>query len=338
MRRGVVPVIVDYGKRLYIIGENHAESAPRRDEEKSFLTAITGSDNYWTEEEFPDDQFGFGDTKEARALHAAALLIAYFEGMADHAHKLLADWTLPPASAQAPIPPETRPQPNATSPSQTLPSKPPPVQIQEQEAAFSRLLGDDIAQVVWSWNYLSVVWTETSDSVVNDLTKKAFDNVESEFSQYFTALRKATDSLVGNNAVRLDLLSKIAAKSGLDTMKFKDPHALADQLRMERSNLMGSAAMKSKRAGVWKIGYSHVTDILQGSPEVRSKLNIVSRNNFNQQLETWLAQGRKLDGSLASGLKTEAPQARKIGITKTPARTFTAETTGQKKTGQDEDD
>src|SRR4051794_17188853 len=81
-------------KKLNIVGETHTESDVRRDAEKQFCLAKTGSANYWTEAAFPDLPEGgqqqaqgdpAADLMEFRATHGAAMLIAAFDKLGDEA-------------------------------------------------------------------------------------------------------------------------------------------------------------------------------------------------------------------------------------------------------------
>jgi len=313
-----------YGQWLYIVAENHAESDLRREEEKRFLRTMTGSANYWEEDEFPGLGGGIADKMEVRALHSAALLIAYFQVMADEATKLLQGWP-PPASApvQAPSRAILRKEPLVQDRTKAGEAMKRANQMAGNQVAFTRFVHDDLAQTMWYWRYLSRVWTQTTDPDVNAVAQAAFDNVESAFNQFFDSLRKATDTLAGNSDARdarVSLLKTIVAKGGLDGADPADPHAVADLLRKKRSDLMGATAVQSPQAGAWKIGSLHVADILNGNADIRANLHIVSRVNFNQQFEAWQAQGEALDESLAKGLRTEAPKraaklARKVDNT-----------------------
>jgi hypothetical protein len=302
--------IPGYGQWLYIVAEDHAESDPRREEEKRFLRSITGSANYWEEDELPGLEAGIADKMEVRALHSAALLIAYFQVMADEASKLLQGWP-PPASApvQAPSRAILRKEPVVQDRTIAGEAMKRANQMDGNQVAFTRFVRDDLAQAMWYWRYLSRVWTQTADPDVNTVAQAAFDNVESAFNQFFDSLRKATETLAGNSSARdarVSLLKTIVAKGGLDGADPGNPRAVADLLRKKRSDLMGATAAKSRQAGAWKIGYLHVADILNGNADIRANLHIVSRVNFNQQFEAWRAQGETLDESLANGLRTEA--------------------------------
>lgn len=305
--------IPGYGQWLYIVAEDHAESDPRREEEKRFLGTMTGSANYWEEDEFPGLGAGIADKMEVRALHSAALLIAYFQVMADDASKLLQGWPPPPPPApiQAPTRAVLRKEPLVQDRAKAGEAMKRAIQMDASQVAFTRFVRDDLAQAMWYWRYLSRVWTQTTDPDVNMVAQAAFDNVEGAFNQFFDSLRKATETLAGNSdarKARVSMLKTIIEKGGLDGADPEDPHAVAGLLRKKRSDLMAVAAAKSVQAGVWKIGYLHVADILNGDTDLRASLHIVSRANFNQQFEAWRAQGETLDESLAKGLRTEAPK------------------------------
>src|SRR5215207_1765157 len=91
--------------KLNVVGETHTESDLRRDAEKRFALAKTGSTNYWTEAEFLDMYQKVGirsmrggqgqaqgdpaaDLMEFRAVHGAAMLIDRFEKLADEASRV----------------------------------------------------------------------------------------------------------------------------------------------------------------------------------------------------------------------------------------------------------
>ena len=86
---------------LNVVGKSHNESKPRRAAAKQFAKERTGSDNYWTEDEFPDMQANFGvreehqpdeqsgaDLMEYRAIHGVTLLIKESEKVVAVAAKI----------------------------------------------------------------------------------------------------------------------------------------------------------------------------------------------------------------------------------------------------------
>lgn len=105
---GASPVVLQralVANKLNVVGETHTESDVRRPVEKAFSKAMTGSDNYWTEAEFPDLHMAVSgrraraqaqpgrdanaDLMEFRAAHAAAMLIGQYEKTAQAAGALV---------------------------------------------------------------------------------------------------------------------------------------------------------------------------------------------------------------------------------------------------------
>lgn len=64
-------------RKLNLVGEDHDESHPRREQERQMLKEHYGfsTNQYWTEGEFKDDQDTYGDPKDLRALQAAVFML-----------------------------------------------------------------------------------------------------------------------------------------------------------------------------------------------------------------------------------------------------------------------
>ncbi|MET0236394.1 MAG: hypothetical protein ABW224_17230 [Kibdelosporangium sp.] len=247
------------------MGEDHAESKLRRDAERKFCLAKTGSADYWTEAEFPDlpkdgHQQAHGDPAadlmEFRATHGAAMLIAAIDRLGDEAVGVSAT----SASSAGPV-----------------------------VTAFDV----KVKKLMLTRDRIDRSWRPSSPDV-NLAVQAVYDSVESAFQAYNTAFLNAPPAKqlkaildFGNSRVALrDKVPALADAVGAVVANKRDAAELAKYMRTQRSTFMGLGAIFSKRkAGVWKVGDLHITDLTSGSSNVdQSRINIVSQDDFNHAL------------------------------------------------------
>jgi hypothetical protein len=252
--------------KLNIVGETHTESDPRRAEEKRFCLLKTGSADYWTEAQFPDlstdghQQYQgdpAADLMEFRATHGIAYLIAAIDRLGDEAVNVSAT----PANSAGPI-------------------------ISAFDAKVKKL--------ILMRDRVDRSWRPSSDSV-NRAVQAAYDDAERAFQAYNAAFQNAATSKqlkaildFGNSRIALrDRVPALADAVGAVISDKRDAAQLAEYMRTQRSTFMGLGAIFSKRTeGVWKVGDLHITDLTSGRSNVdRSRINIVSKEDFNAQLQ-----------------------------------------------------
>jgi hypothetical protein len=267
-RRTLVP------NKLNVVGENHAESKLRREDEKKFTKAI--SNNYWTEAEFPDlhqkmgsrkPRIGSGqgdpaaDLMEFRAAHGAAILIVRFEKLAAEAGSLVAK--TPVSSALA---------------------------------AIYAFVNESVRKFQQDRDRIAATWRQTTTTAVNRAAEAVYTNVESALQTYFTALRnappetqlKATKTLADTGAAVRDLVPPLEEAVGVPRSPNRNADALARDMRTQRSGFMLYAASISNQIGVWKVGDLHVADLLNGTVRVdTSQINVVTKEDFDAEFEAW---------------------------------------------------
>jgi hypothetical protein len=287
---------------LYIVGENHEESNARREEEKKFALARTGSSNYWTEDSFPGIAQGMADKMEVRALYSAALLAVHFQIMADGASRVVESWgpaaagwsaqtsTLPAttlgATAQKGLgqDQEAMKQIRDTLKKATGQAS----QIDDAQAAFTQFLNVNLSKVIQDLKYLERTWKLDSSAKEYFPVRAVFDHVDTVFKQYLLSLYGAVAALADSRAALLKVIPQLMAAADRPDLDSRDLGTLENYLRVERSRLMGEAAGASNAVGVWKVGDEHISDILRGALGVGApQLNIVSRDQFNTQFRAW---------------------------------------------------
>lgn len=266
-----LPSILVRGK-LNLVGEYHSESDERRKWEKAFAKQETGSDNYWIEDNFPDlhqkvgirekrggqEQAKGADLMEFRAVHAASMLIGAFEQLAGQASEV----------AKTPAP--------------------------SAKAMVYTFLNEKIRNFKDVEKRIKNTWQPTESADVNTAVNALFTYVENARATYLAALRdappeqllQATKDLADKSNALRDLLPPLVKAVGAP--KSADFATLAHDMRVERSTFMGLGAVWSKQVGVWKVGDFHIKDLTDGTVKIdASRINIVSREAFNQAFEPW---------------------------------------------------
>jgi hypothetical protein len=337
--------------RLFIVGEFHDESKPRRADEKKFVQAVTKSTDkteyYWTEAGFPDlevpaneaemvgektERTGIpmADKGELRALNAAALLISHFNIMAGKGDELAGAWDLRTQvwGAQVgdddPARPAVPAEHKATSrkgmaqigAEVNKPWLDQATEVKEAFAAYEGLASHDLSRVVQDWQHLSRAWKTTDDSGVNAATRAVFENVDRALKHYLLSLHEATKILVGNRAALIDLMKSVASAAGQPGWNDQDPAGLADYLQLQRSANMAHAARHTKKTGVWKVGEAHITDMRSGG--LAEGLSIVNRRDFNWQFEGWLSAQKQAEQP-ARNLSEQPARNKRATLQRSPA-------------------
>jgi hypothetical protein len=260
---------------LNVVGESHNESKLRRAEEKQFAKERTGSDNYWTEDEFPDMQANFGvreehqpdeqsgaDLMEYRAVHGATLLIKESEKVVAVAAKIgtIKIDNLTPDKVSS---------------------------FNAVIAKFDKSIEDFRQFAVRVRNSLTATMTEDVNKVVNAI----FDRVNGTCQAYAAAPKttpselRAAALMVSTKLLNLPKVLPLLEKvSGVATQQ----NTLSEQMRTQRSTFMGLAANNSGQVGVWKVGSLHVEDLLSGRSKVlRGRVNFVKKEDFNAEFDLW---------------------------------------------------
>jgi hypothetical protein len=254
--------------KLNIAGETHTESDTRRAEERQFCSSKTGSADYWTENDFPDLPLGGqqqahaepgADLMEYRATHGAAMLIIKFDKLGDEAINVSAT---PVNSAAAAI------------------------------GAFNT----EVRELMQFRDRVDGSWRPSSDAV-NSAVQAVYDNVKSAYQAYDAARRnalaqqqlKAVRDFANSRIGLRDLVPALADAAGARLADKRDAAELAKVMRRQRSTFMGLGAVFSKRkAGVWKVGDGHIQDLTDGTSKIdRSRINIVTKKEFNEELAAW---------------------------------------------------
>lgn len=252
---------------LNLAGEDHAESKPRRDKERAFCEAKTGSPDYWTEAEFPnwpkDEQYAStgdpaADLMEYRATHGAALLVARFYSLGDQAIGVSA---------------------------LDLSKAPPEVTAFNTKVQNLKLLRDRIDK---AWR-ASSSQVDAAVRAVYAAAEKAFTDYDAAFTNATTGKQQVAIRDFGNR--RVDLRKLVPALTAAVKAKIKDNSdaaALAAYMCVQRSNFMSLGAKLSNRTGVWKVGEGHIEDIKSGRSTVHMpEINVVTQAEFNQEYEVW---------------------------------------------------
>jgi hypothetical protein len=272
--------------KLHLVGESHAESDARRDTEKRFCRAVTGSANYWEEADFPVStdivrsggrktrtapdaapgvEFG-ADLMEYRAVHGAALLIDQFQKMAAAA-RLVARTAIPPGKAEA-----------------------------TENAAIAGFLTGEFRQLVLFRDRVRGTWQPTGTGPLNEATEAVYTTVQAAHRAFDRAVREgktgekvvAAGELAQKEAAVVACLPALAEAVGAPDQYRGSATQLADFMRYQRSSFMGLAAGFSKEIGVWKVGQLHVEDLLTGPSKVDlSRIRILTQKQFNDALQAW---------------------------------------------------
>lgn len=253
--------------KLNIAGETHTESDLRRDEERRFCLAKTGSADYWTEAEFPDLYEGktqpalgdpAADLMEFRATHGVAILISAFDELGDEGVTVAAT---PAASA----------------------------------AALLSAFDAKVQKLITARERVDRSWRPSTPKV-DSVVRNAHAKIESAYQAYEAKFRNAPTQQqltavrdFANGRVELrDLVPELADAVGAKLKDRRDGTELARYMRTQRSNFMGLGAVFSKRVGVWKVGDLHIQDLLDGTSKVdSSRINIITKGEFNQELDAW---------------------------------------------------
>jgi hypothetical protein len=292
--------------KLNIVGEYHDESNRRREDEKKFAEAATKSPGYWTEEQFPgasqeaDGQFA--DKAGVRALHSAAILAVHFQIMAEEADRVVKSWAPAAAGwfARTPELPAEKPKAQV----QRDPAQAQKVmketrqqlkqatgqadQVGDAQAAFTRFLNAHLSRVIQDRKYFGRTWQLDSATKEYLPVQAVFDSVDNAFRQYFISLYEAMEALSDSHASLLKVIPQLMVAADRPNLQSGDLSELENQLRLERSLLMGKAAGTSAQAGVWKVGEQHITDILSGTLDLDlSQLNVMTRARFNTLFRAW---------------------------------------------------
>jgi hypothetical protein len=269
------PPILVSGK-LNVVGEDHAESDPRRRLERLFCLDQTQNNNYWTEAEFLDlhEQVGIrgnrsgpvqppqrnasADLMEYRAVHGVAMLIKKFDELADAAGNAAASGDRTAVFAF----------------------------VQVNLRSFRK----DQKRVVNTW-------TPTASGDVNTAVQNVYDNINALLAKYVQVMRlalaknsvdiqlKATQVLANGRTAIDALLDPLLQAVGVP--KASNAGELAGEMRKQRSLAMGLATYTT-RIGVWKIGDGHIQDLLDGTAKVdMSRANFVTRDEFNTAFDAW---------------------------------------------------
>jgi hypothetical protein len=252
--------------RLNIVGETHTESDARRAEEIKFCLVKAGSADYWTEDKFPDlstdgvQQFQGdpgADLMEFRATHGIAYLVAAIDKLGDEAVNV----STTPVNSAGPV-----------------------VTAFDLKVKKLMVMRDRVDR---SWR--------PSSEAVNRAVQAAYDQAERAFQAYNTAFQNAPANKqlkairdFSNSRIALrDLIPALTAAVGAEISDNRDAHQLAEYMRTQRSIFMGLGAIFSMRKkGVWKVGDLHITDLTSGKSNVdRSRINVVSKEDFNAQLQ-----------------------------------------------------
>ena len=265
--------------KLNVVGETHTESDMRRPVEKEFSQAMTRSNNYWTEAQFPDLHLAIpgrqrraqaqpqrdakADLMEFRAVHAAALLVGQYELTARAAGVLAAnpEMTAPPVGTGLP-------------------------------PALRTFIDQDFRKLVKYKIRVEKAWKATQTEQVNSVVKDVFEYVEKIQGMFMKTMETPTERRKGLEFLRKanDLLKKHAtplAQAG----GVPGSTNVAQDMRVARSRWMGLAAELSNQKGVWKVGDLHVADVLDGTTQtLRVKANYERKATFNTELATWEAR------------------------------------------------
>ena len=280
--------------KLNLVGEDHAESGKRRDDEKKFVASVSANLGYWTESEFG------GDDAELRALHKAVLLTINFDVMASGASKILKD--LAPAALAWPAEAPERRAEASKVPAQESKAQAPKTmkeirkvikqanQFDQAQAMFMKFRNEDLTRII-SDRYSLEHRQKLTDAAKENVVQKVFENVDSAFGQYFGLIYKAMEALADRRGALLNLMPEVSTAMGWD---YQNVAELDTFLRRKRSWLMHNAAAESPMRGVWKVGEDHVTDLLDGPLRFDPKrVNVVTTGEFNQLFQQWQSSQRR---------------------------------------------
>ncbi|MBP2320349.1 hypothetical protein JOF56_000734 [Kibdelosporangium banguiense] len=260
--------------RFNLVGEDHAESKPRRDLERQFCEAKTNSKNYWTEAAFLDpheegqtapEGDSSADLMEYRAMHGVGLLLVQFEKLGDEAVTVS---TTPSVSAVSAV----------------------------------GVFAEKVKLIVPLRDRIDRSWRESTPEVTQAV-RTVCDNVVRVCQVYLDAVQgtsspglqlQATRKFANDRSAIRDLLPNLAKLAGanLKGEHERDARQLESYMRLQRSRFMGFGANQASGArtrGVWKVGNGHIDDLVSGRANVGTRfLNIVSQQDFNDELKAWL--------------------------------------------------
>ncbi|MFZ6723721.1 DUF4157 domain-containing protein [Undibacterium sp. Ji49W] len=252
--------------KLNVVGENHDESDPRREQEKTYTKSIIGDDaGYWGEADFAlGDKTGWGDPKHLRIANILELIHDFF--------KPLTKLGIIFSETEGPLPTEW---------------------VIKIKAAFAKSLAIHFERLI----------QEISVNV--QLIREGKDVLSQHMDRPFTAWAKEAIQLRRDLMQRIADID-LYLESGIDTkdLKFnlfgtsleieyfasKSINALQAEIPLaefERSMEMDSAASAAyARKGVWKIGQKHVDDIHFLHIGKEARYQVMNKADFNQLLNT----------------------------------------------------
>jgi hypothetical protein len=275
--------------KLNVVGENHAESGPRRDLEKAFAKEMTGNANYWTEADFLDLHQKVGirkmrggqgqaknpgaDLMEYRAVHGVAMLIDGFDKLCDEASRVAG------------------------------------ISDNSAKAAVTAFVTVNVKAFLNRRKRIVGTWEPTVSDSLDDAVQAVFDNVNAAvlavYDKTYNVLNLYLDLVAHEAAVDMqlaftqDLANERAAVDALlpplltaaGVPQTDNPVAVANDMRKQRSAYMGLATTVTDQVGVWKIGDLHIQDLMDGTVNIdMSRANFVTRDDFNQAYEAWKLQ------------------------------------------------
>jgi hypothetical protein len=242
---------------LNVVGEEHAESVPRRAAERAFVEATTGSSDYWTESQFPDpvrSDARPADRPEYRALHSAALLVKFVERLA---------------------PPKEFTLSSEEFASRVATWK------NTMKAGRKALAAMDVTAATVKKAVKAII--DAAEHAIGKYEGKSPREYPADAVAMVAALAQVTGPLLAN-------LTAAAGARGLDTAD-----RVESGIRALRSAVMWDAALKTVRLGVWKVGNGHVDDLAKWYLEPKegaanfhlSGVNVVPRKAFNAEFVPW---------------------------------------------------
>jgi hypothetical protein len=273
-----------------IVGETHSDSEPRRDLEKDFVRSVLGGGvGYWTETDFPDEQWqppsmsrkpraekakkgaSAADLTEYRGAHVATALVGAFVDLCAAA-SAVGDRTDDKAGA-----------------------------------AVAAFVGENLETFVAIKKRLKSSWKPTDPKTVPEsgrdqfikaeaAVQKTLDDIDSLLLSFIKSMRsarglegrlKALRTLGSGHDLAPVWLRPLSEAVGVSEKA--DPEKLEQQIQDERSRSMALGAIWSGKPGVYKVGNDHIKDLTTGGVKVdRSRVNIVSEEDFNREFKAWL--------------------------------------------------
>ena len=257
--------------RLNVVGENHVDSEPRRENEKKFVSAIISDGHYWMEHEFKTN-------KENGMEYGDPIILKIL----DHLER-------------------------AKQCGETLETT--ISMIEKMEIVLSNVglfigtnIFDAYACISYSAEQVSAVakhFSKSKDQYLNienlsDLLEN-FSDLVPPLPREFAKDKKSCCDILEVMKESIEVVNNVTECVEIVTKNMRErimsvvPDESCDNIVLVRSVAMHNAANSAyQEKGVWKVGMLHVKDIKRLG--IKPKYNLVSKDEFNREYEDWWSE------------------------------------------------